>query len=168
MIKVSVDNASALAALAASNLRGRLQQAVKNTMSDGRAEAKSKIEQRYTAKSPLSLGKVSMRTSRLNGRLTFSGKRNALKRFILRPSTRPPHRPPGGLFVQVVRSSGGNLPHAFIGLGTVFERLGKSRLPIKHISTISLPGMSKAVSSSIVSRMKARLAKELANALGGL
>ena len=171
MIKVSVDAASALAAVAALNvgaLRGRLRQAVKNTMSDGRTEAKNRIEQRYTAKSPLSLGKVSMRTSGLTGRLTFSGKRNALKRFILRPNTRPPHRPPGGLFVQVVRGSGGNLPHAFIGRGTVFERLGKSRLPIKHIDTLALPGMAKAVSSQVVSRMERRLKVELDNALGGL
>lgn len=63
MIRIKIDAASALAALAALNggaLRGRLRQAVKNTMSDGRTEAKNRIEQRYTAKSPLSLGKVSM------------------------------------------------------------------------------------------------------------
>lgn len=171
MIRIRIDAASALAVLAAlnvGNLRGRLQQAVRNTMRDGRTEAKSKIEQRYTAKSPLSLGKVSMRTSGLHGRLTFSGKRNALKRFILRPSTRTPERPAGGIFVSVVKGQGAYLRKAFFGKGILFERLGRSRLPIKHIDTLALSGMAKAVSSSVISRMERRLKTEIDNALGGL
>ncbi len=165
---VDIDTGAAQAALQSfGNLRGRLTSAVRNTLAAGKAEAKSRIEARYTAKAPLSLGKVSLRASGLNGTLSFGGKRNELKRFILNPSTRPPHNPPGGLNVQVVKGSGGVLPHAFIGRGTVFERTGQSRLPIRHISTIALSGMAKAVSEHVLNKMENKLRTEINNALGG-
>lgn len=172
MIRVRVDNAAATAALSrlnAGNLRGRLQSAVRAVMREGKAEAKQRIERRYTARSPLSLGKVSMGVAGLTGRLTFSGKRNPLRRFILRPNSRPPHRPPGGLSVSVVRGSGGQLAHAFLSYkGVVFERLGKSRLPVKHLNTLSVPGMAKAVSGSVISKMERRLQEELSKAMGAI
>ena len=170
MLEVKVDAASAMAGLASLNpstMRGRLTSAVRNVIRDGRSEAKSRIERRYTARSPLSLGKVQQRVAGLTGRLIFGGARNSLRDFDVTPVGRPPHNPPGGLHVQVVRGSGGWLRHAFWGKGTVFEREGRSRLPIRHIDTLSLPGMAKAVSDGVVNRMEMRLQRELDVALGG-
>ena len=143
----------------------RLRAAVRNTLREGRTALKGLITARYTAKSPLKLGMVKSRVSGLTGQIRVSGPRNSLRHFIYRPSTRPPHDPPGGIFVQVVRGQGDNLPHAFIGRGLIFERTGRGRLPIKKVDTLSLAGMAAAVSDKTMARMAERLGIELEAAL---
>lgn len=153
---------SAASVLPDSNLRGKITSAIRSTIADGKKEGKSLVEARYTARSMLRLGKVKSRTSGLVGKLTISGGRNLIKRFKLTPSTRPPHNPPGGLHVQVVRGQGGFLRHAFVNRkGVVLEREGKKRLPIRHLSTVSLPGAFERIGDKLESKMAKRLTARL-------
>lgn len=153
---------SAGAILPSSNLRGKITSAIRSTIKDGKAEGKSLVEARYTARSMLSLGKVKSQTSGLSGKLTISGRSNLIKRFKLTPSTRPPHNPPGGLHVQVVKGQGGYLRHAFVNRrGVVLERTGRGRLPIRHLSTVSLPGAFERIGDKLESKMAKRLQARL-------
>lgn len=146
------------------NLRGRITQAIRATIREGKEEGSNLVKQRYTARSFLSLGKVRMRTSGLSGKLTISGRRNLLKKFIIRPSTRLNPQPPGGVYAQVVRGQGGSIRRAFIAKrGLVFEREGTSRLPIRHLNTVSLPGAFERIGDKLTSKMAARLQSHLEN-----
>lgn len=148
--------------LPSSALRGKITKAIRATIKDGKTEGQSLVEQRYTARSMLRLGRVKSRTSGLSGKLTISGRSNLIKRFKLTPSTRPPHNPPGGLFVQVVKGQGGFLRHAFVNRrGVVLERTGKGRLPIRHLSTVSLPGAFEFFGDKLESKMAKRLQARL-------
>ena len=165
MITITVDNAAALAGLAEINpaqIQSKMRGAVRRTLKAGKLEARGRIVARYTARSPLSLGKTASKVSGLNGSLTFSGKRNEVRRFIYRPSTRPPHNPPGGIFVQIVKGHGGYLPRGFIGDGRLWERHGHDRTQIHRVKTIALPGMAKAVKDYVLNKMNAQIERELA------
>ena len=165
MITVTVDNAAALAALQQINpaqIQSKLRGVVRRTLNDGKQEARSRIIARYTARSPLSLGRVRSKVAGLTGTLTFGGKRNQLKKFSINPRRRLNPAPKGGVHATVVHGQGGSLVRAFlIKSGAVMEREGRSRLPIKNIKTIALSGMAKAVSAQVVNKMNATLEKEL-------
>lgn len=151
------------------NLHNRLRTAVRNTLRAGKDELKTRIQARYTAKNPMSLGKTKTTASALNGSLQVGGGRNQLKKFIIRPSSRPRKMPPGGVFANVVRGQGGMIRRAFLQRsGGVFERVGTSRFPIKQLKTVSLPGMASRVGEHVESRMAERLGIEISAAIGGL
>lgn len=143
-------------------LRSRITQAIRLTIKDGKSEGSSLVKRRYTARSMLSLGKIKMRTTGLKGTLTISGGRNKIKLFKLNPSTRPPHNPPGGLHVQIVRGQGGSLAHAFVNRGgAVLERTGRARLPLRRLNTVSLPGAFSRVGDKLMSSMASKLQTRL-------
>lgn len=153
----------------ASQILSRLRSAVRNTLREGKSELKNRITQRYTAKSPLSLGSVKTTASALNGSIKIGGGRNQLKRFIINPRSRPRRMPPGGVLANVVKGQGGMIRRAFLQRsGGVYERVGASRFPIKQLKTVSLPGMASRVGSHVEARMAQRLGIELDAALGGL
>ncbi len=166
MIYVRIDKAQAAAALRRldpAQFRQRLTGAIRSTLKDAKQDGSQLVKRRYTAKSPLSLGKISVRSAGLNGTMKVSGRRNLIKRFYLTPSTRPPHRPPGGLHVHIVRGSGGNLLHAFVNrAGVVFKNVGGRKL--EHLSTISLAGMFKAVGEKVEEKMSQRLERRIEEA----
>ena len=165
MITIQVDNAAALAALEQINvgtIQSRLGSAVRRTIQAGKSEARARIIARYTAKNPLSLGKVSTKIGGLRGSLTFGGRRNQLKKFNINPRRRINPAPAGGVFAQVVKGQGGSLSHAFLmKSGNVFERVGRERFPIKSIKTIALSGMAKAVAAQVVRKMDSELERSL-------
>lgn len=153
----------------ASQILSRLRSAVRNTLREGKSELKNRITQRYTAKNPLSLGRVKTTASALNGSIKVGGRRNQLKRFIINPRSRPRRMPPGGVFANVVKGQGGMIRHAFLQRsGGVFERVGASRFPIKQIKTVSLPGMARRVGNHVEAKMAQRLGIEIDAALGGI
>lgn len=165
MITITVDNAAALAGLAEINpaqIQSKMRGAVRRTLKAGKLEARGRITARYNAKNPFSLGKDRSYVGGMNGYLTFIGKRNEVKHFIYRPSTRPPHNPPGGIFVQIVKGHGGYLKRGFIGDGRLWERHGHDRTQIHRVRTISLPGMAKAVKDYVLNKMNTTIERELA------
>lgn len=151
------------------NLRNRLRKAVRNTLRAGKSELVTRINERYTAKSPMSLGRTKTTVGDLKGSLKVGGSRNQLRKFIIRPTSRPRIMPPGGVFANVVKGQGGMIRRAFLQRsGGVYERVGRPRFPIRQLKTVSLPGMAKAVGDKVIARMGDRLGIELENALGGL
>lgn len=162
IITIVPKGASAAAeALSSVGLKSRITQGIRNALQEGKRTGKSLTGRRYTTNISR-LGKISSRASGLKGRLTVSGSRNLIKRFRLSPSSRPPSNPPGGLHVEVVRGQGGQLPHAFVNsAGIVFEREGKKRLPIRHLSTVSLAGAWSRVSAKVEEAIARHFEKNL-------
>ena len=133
MIQVKVDNAAALAALQkinADSIRSRLAGAVQKTLQDAKAEGSKRVKARFVR--DFATDKMKLKVSGLRGSLSVSDRRHSLTKFIVNPNTRPPHNPPGGLRVTVRRGEVETLPHAFIGRGQVFERVGRPRKPIRR------------------------------------
>lgn len=142
-------------------IKSRLTQAIRKSLQEGKRSGKGLTDPRYTT-TISKLGKITSRASGLRGQLKVSGSRNLIKRFKLSPSSRPPHNPPGGLHIQVVRGQGGVLPHAFVNrAGLVFERTGRSRLPIRHLNTVSLAGAWSRVSAKVEAAISHHLEKNL-------
>jgi len=140
-------------------VRGKVTQAIREAIRAGKVEGKSLTDARYVRKiSPL--GKIATRTSGLRGEIKITGARNLIKHFKLSPATRPPHRPPGGLRVQILRGGGGQLPHAFVNRrGVVFENIGGRSL--RHLSTVSLPGAWEVVGSKVEAALLEHIEKNM-------
>ena len=152
-----------------SRLQTRLRSAVRNTLRAGKQELQTRVKARYTAKDPMSLGKTKTTASSLNGSLKVGGGRNQLRKFIIRPTSRPRRMPPGGVFANVVRGQGGMIRRGFLQRsGGVYERVGASRFPIRQLKTVSLPGMATRVGDHVEAKMAQRLGIEISTALGGM
>lgn len=155
MITVKVDNAQALAGLNRINpaqIRSRLQGAVQRTLTQARAEATARVNARFTRDYATPCMKV--KASGLKGSLSAKDRRHSLATFLHKPASRPPHKPPGGITAWPRRGVAENLPHAFIGRGQIFERVGRSRLPLKrHLG----PGGANELNSRHVAPQVERL-----------
>lgn len=140
-------------------VRGKVTAAIREAIRAGKVQGKQLTDARYVRRiSPL--GKIATRTSGMRGELKISGARNLIKHFKLSPSTRPPHKPSGGLRVQIVKGQGGQLPHAFVNRrGIVFENVGGRKL--RHLSTVSLPGAWEVVGSKVEAALIEHLEKNL-------
>lgn len=144
-----------------SRIKSRLTRAIREAIKAGKRTGKSLTKARYTAGDINRFGKISSRASGLKGRLTITGGRNLIKRFSLSPSSRPPNNPLGGLSVEVVKGQGGQLPHAFVNrAGKVFERTGRARFPIRHLSTVSLTGAWSRVGAQVEEAIARHFEKE--------
>ena len=131
MLQVRVDNASALAALqriSVGTIRSRLTGAVQQTLQDAKSEGSRRVQARFVR--DFATDKMKVKVSGLRGSLSVSDRRHSLTQFVVNPNTRPPHNPPGGIRATVRRGEVEVLPHAFIGKGQVFERVGRPRLPL--------------------------------------
>lgn len=144
-------------------VKERFTRAIRLALRAGKAHGSGRVKSRYTAKNPLSLGSIRIRASGMQGEMRISGARNLIKKFRLSPSTRPPHNPPGGLFVQIVHGQGGWLRHAFLGMKRpgVYERTSKKKYPIKRLNTLSLAGMFSYFGDEISNEMLKRLEAEI-------
>ena len=162
IITIVPKGASAAAeALSSVGIKKRIAQGIRKALQEGKRTGKSLTKARYTAGDINRFGKITSRASGLKGRLTISGGRNLIKRFSLSPSSRPPSNPPGGLSVEVVRGQGGQLPHAFVNrAGKVFERTGRARFPIRHLSTVSLTGAWSRVGAQVEEAIARHFEKE--------
>lgn len=130
-------------------VRSKITQAIRKTLTAGKREGRTLTTRRYTTDINR-LGQIQSKARGLFGQIRISGSRNLIKRFKLDPATRPPHNPPGGLRVTIVRGQGGSLPHAFVNrAGIVFERTGKTRTPIRHLSTVSIVGAWSRVAAQV-------------------
>ena len=147
-------------ALDGSRIKSRLTAAIRKALQAGKRSGKTFVKARYV-RNLNSMGTITSRASGLRGVLKISGSRNLIKRFKVTPSTRPPHNPPGGLFVQIVRGQGGMLPHAFIGKGDVWERTGRERHKIHKLTTVSLPGGWGRVSAKVEAAIVRELGKKV-------
>lgn len=153
--------AEAAASLSASNIRSKITAAIRQAIRAGKTEGQQLTKSRYVSDINR-LGKISVRASGLRGQIKVSGARNLLKRFKINPSTRMNPQPPGGVYANVVRGQGGNILRAFIAKnGLVFERAGRSRLPIIHRTTVSLPGAWDRVGGQIEAALIRHLEKNL-------
>ena len=150
---------------------GRLQRALTQAVRRALKAAKTDAGQRVAARYTIATGKVTrsikIKASGLSGSMTSSGGRNPLPFFILRPKRRLKHPPRGGLYAQVVHGQGGMLSRAFVWKARVFERVGRPRLPIRQLTSVSNPGMlsHSAVSRFIVDNMRRRSLDEISRAL---
>lgn len=168
MIQVKVDNAQALAALQRINvgtIRSRLTSAVSRTLQDARAEGSRRVQARFVR--DFASDKMKLKASGLRGILSVSDRRHSLTKFVVNPSTRPPHNPPGGLKVTVRRGEVETLPHAFIGRGQVFERIGRARKPLKRWTgpAGSQELGSKHIAPQIENRIGQHIQRELERAI---
>lgn len=151
---------------------GRLQralaQAVRRTLKAAKSDAAQRVAARYTIATGRVTRSIKIKASGLSGAMTSSGGRNPLPYFILRPKRRLKHPPRGGLYAQVVHGQGGMLSRAFVWKAHVFARVGRPRLPIRKLNTVSNPGMIShpSVSRFIIQNMERRIGNEIS--LAGL
>lgn len=116
--------------------------AVVRTLRGGRQDAARKVGQRYTIKVGEVTKTIRVKSSGLSGEMTSRGPRNPLKKFRLRPRSRPRRMPAGGVFVQNVKGQGGFIRRGFLKRnGNVYERVGRPRFPLRHLKGPSAPGM---------------------------
>lgn len=142
-------------------LKKAAQSAVKKTFNEMRQLAVQKIVQRYIIGAGDVKKTMTVRVSGLSGTLRFVGRRPGLQHFKINPRSRLKRPPVAGIFAQVLRSGGGDyLRRAFIAKGNlVFERLGKSRLPISKLTGPAAPQMAghNTISTFIQNKMAERL-----------
>ena len=132
-------------------------------MQEAKTDAAAAINQRYVSPE-IGVSKLRVKVSGLKATLSSRGKRNPLKKFQINPRTRLKKPPKSGIFARVLKSSGGFIQKAFIAKGgNVFERTGKSRLPIRKLTSVSAPGMLKPqpVISSVIRKLESNFARNL-------
>lgn len=156
-----------------SGLDRAIRSAVRRTLRGGKKDAGTKVKQRYTIKAGEVIRTIKLRQSGFSGSMTSSGSRNPLKKFMIRPRSRPRKMPPGGVFAMNVIGQGGQIRRAFLmRSGNVFERVGRSRYPIKHITGPAAPQMlgnpvvGPWIEAKMYQRLGINLDHELAYFLG--
>lgn len=157
---VNLENIVRQMSLMPQNVERAARSAVRRTLRGGRQDISRKIGQRYTIKVSAVTKTLRITSSGLSGEITSRGGRNPLEKFKTRPKRRPKRPPAGGVFAQVVKGQGGNLPHAFLQRsGGVYERVGKKRFPIRRIKGPSAPGMlgNAVVAPDIQAKLAERL-----------
>ena len=150
-----------------------IKSAVRRTLRGAKKDAGTKVKQRYTINAGEVIKTIRLQQSGYSGAMTSSGSRNQLRKFNIRPKSRPRKMPPGGVFAQNVRGQGGMIRRAFLQRsGGVFERVGTSRFPIKQLKGPSAPGMLSNpivgpwIEAKMAERLGINLDHELAFFLG--
>lgn len=138
--------------------------AIKKTVKGIRRFAAQKVKEEYTIQGKYVTRTLSTSFNGSTGELRSEGGVNDLRYFKTNPKNRTKRRSKNGVFVQVRRGEGGRLPHAFIaGMDSghigVFERVGRSRFPIKKMTGPSTPSMlgNPKISEKIAEKMEERL-----------
>lgn len=155
------------------NLDSAIKSAVRRTLRGAKQEASRRVRARYVANTGEFVKTLRLRQSGYNGSMTSAGPRTPLKKFHVRPSRRPRKMPAGGVYATVVRGQGGAILHAFLQRsGGVFERVGRSRFPIRQLKSVSAPGafgnphVGPFIEANMYQRLQVNLDHELAYALG--
>lgn len=150
-----------------------IRSAVRRTLRGAKKFAGSKASARYLIGAGEVLRSIKLKQSGYNGAMTSSGARNPLKKFNIRPRSRPRKMPPGGVFAQVVRGQGGQIRRAFLQRsGSVVERVGAPRFPIRQLKTVAVPQMlsnphvGPQIEANMAQRLGINLDHELAYFLG--
>jgi hypothetical protein len=152
--------------------------AINRALDKGRTEVRREIRKIYLIKQkdiPISV--VGASKTRLGGSMVLKDRMLPLDRFKLRPTGIQRRKSPFGVFAQVKRGGGGQMPGAFfIPDGGPYIRKGKARLPIKRLLSISAPIMasqptvqpavSKAMEETLAVRIDHEMNRVLANAGG--
>ena len=168
---------AAIAALSKSpsGLDRAIRSAVRRTLRGAKKDAGSKVKQRYTINAGEVIRTIRLSQSGYSGSMTSSGARNPLRKFNIRPRSRPRKMPPGGVFAQNVRGQGGMIHRAFLQRsGGVYERVGNPRFPIRQLKGPSAPGMlgnpvvGPFIEAKMYQRLGINLEHELSAAMGGL
>lgn len=147
--------------------------AIRRTLRGGRKDAGTLTRRRYTLPAGVVTSSLSVKVSGLSGEMRSRGGRNPLEKAKTNPKGRIRTR---GRYIraEVVRGQGGVIPKAFRPYGAgIFAREGRSRYPIRRLSTVSAPGMVShpSVSEPIINKMSQRFSvnflHEAAAVLGG-
>lgn len=138
--------------------------AVNKTVKGIRRYTSQKVREEYTIQSKYVTRTLSTKFTGSGGELWSKGGVNDLSYFKTNPKKVTKKKPKNGVFVQVDKSGGGYLPHAFIadmssGHTGIFARKGRARFPIEKKSGPSTPSMlaNKKVVEPVSKRMKERL-----------
>lgn len=155
-------------------LRRAVRSAIMRTLRGARKDAGTKASQRYIIGAGEVTKTIKLRASGFSGAMTSSGARNPLKKFNIRPRSRPRRMPRGGVFAQVVRGQGDMIRRGFLQRsGGVFERVGASRFPIRQLKTVAIPQMLSNVhvgpfiEAKMAQRLGVNLDHELSAFAGG-
>lgn len=169
-----LDEAIAKFSQTPNGLNRAVSSAIRRTLRGAKKDAGTKASQRYLIGSGEVTRTIRLRQSGFAGAMTSSGARNPLRKFNIRPRSRPRRMPPGGVFAQVVRGQGGMIRRAFLQRsGGVFERVGASRFPIRQLKTVAIPQMLSNVhvgpfiEAKMAHRLGINLEHELGAVLGG-
>ena len=112
MFRITVtglDEAIARLSRSPSGLDRAIRSAVRRTLRGAKKDAGTKVKQRYTINAGEVIRTIKLKQSGFSGSMTSSGPRNQLKKFNIRPKSRPRKMPPGGVFAQNVRGGGGQI-----------------------------------------------------------
>lgn len=147
--------------------------AIRRTLRGAKSTASQLVHARYVKNAGAFVKTLRLKQSGFSGSMTSTGSRTPLKKFIVRPSSRPRKMPPGGVHATVVRGQGGQILHAFLQRsGSVVERVGRSRFPIRQLKSVSPPGafgnprVGPKIEANIYERLGVNLNHELAYFLG--
>ena len=146
-----LDEAIAKFSRAPNGLNRAVSSAIRRTLRGAKKDAGTKASQRYLIGAGEVTKTIRLRQSGFSGSMTSAGSRNPLRKFNIRPRSRPRRMPPGGVFAQVVHGQGGMIRRAFLQRsGGVFERVGSSRFPIRQLKTVTIPQMSTSAPTLIM------------------
>lgn len=152
-----------------------IRSAVRRTLRGAKKDAGTKAAARYLIGAGEVTRTIRLSQSGYNGSMTSSGARNPLKKFKINPRSRPRKMPRSGVYAQVVRGQGGQIFHAFLQRsGSVVERVGKPRFPLRTLRTVAVPQMlsnqhvGPFIEAKMATRLGINLDHELAAAMGGL
>ena len=155
--------------------------AINKTTQKTRTQVSKAVRARYvvTAKDVSSTVKITKTTDDVAGRiLMYTGKKLSLNKFSLKKvKTRKRGDRRGGVSVKVLRKGKRKVIRGKYGFGAflapaggglkVFERMSKSRLPIKRVSGLAIPQMvtHKSVINALYQTVEAVYPEELDRAL---
>lgn len=156
-----------------SGLERGIRSAVRRTLRGAKKTASQLVHARYVKNAGAFVSTLRLKQSGFSGSMTSAGARTPLKKFLVKPSSRPRKMPPGGVHATVVRGQGGQILHAFLQRsGGVFERVGRSRFPIRQLKSVSPPGafgnphVGPKIEANMAQRLQVNLDHELAYFLG--
>ena len=122
--------------------RKAVKSASRKTLQEARREAVAKVKARYTSPIGLFTSSLTVKSNDSGGSIKSKGSKNPLEKFKATPSGRIRTR---GRYIRatVVKGQGGILPTAFRKSGgkSIYERLGRSRFPIKKLKSVAAPSM---------------------------
>lgn len=157
-----------------------ISRALNRAATNAKTNAAKKAREEYIIKASDIKNTITIKKATKNRLATdviSKGERLGLHKFKVSPKNPRPKRPPKSLKVGVKKSSSKELLHAFVADvngAKVFERVSKSRLPIKQLYGLAVPQMIGHISvrdfieSESLRVFDQRLNHEVENILKGI